>query len=175
MASFVEALNRQVGYEFGASQQYVAIAVYYDSENLPELAGHFYRQAVEERNHAMMMVQYLLDADEQVVVPGVEAPQTAFADAVAPVSLALEQEKRVTQQIVELVTLAREEGELVGEQFLHWFLQEQREEVASMTELLAVVERGKNDLLSVEEHLSRASGGESPLGAGAPPAAGGAL
>ena len=175
MASFVEALNRQVGYEFGASQQYVAIAVYYDSENLPELAGHFYRQAVEERNHAMMMVQYLLDADEQVVVPGVEAPQTAFADAVAPVSLALEQEKRVTQQIVELVTLAREEGELVGEQFLHWFLQEQREEVASMTELLAVVERGKNDLLSVEEHLSRASGGENPLGAGAPPAAGGAL
>ncbi|HET9437469.1 MAG TPA: ferritin [Gaiellaceae bacterium] len=175
MASFVEALNRQVGYEFGASQQYVAIAVYYDSENLPELAGHFYRQAVEERNHAMMMVQYLLDADEQVVVPGVEAPQTAFADAVAPVSLALEQEKRVTQQIVELVKLAREEGELVGEQFLHWFLQEQREEVASMTELLAVVERGKNDLLSVEEHLSRASGGESPLGAGAPPAAGGAL
>jgi ferritin len=175
MASFVEALNRQVGYEFGASQQYVAIAVYYDSENLPELAGHFYRQAVEERNHAMMMVQYLLDADEQVVVPGVEAPQTAFADAVAPVSLALEQEKRVTQQIVELVKLAREEGELVGEQFLHWFLQEQREEVASMTELLAVVERGKNDLLSVEEHLSRASGGENPLGAGAPPAAGGAL
>jgi ferritin len=175
MASFVEALNRQVGYEFGASQQYVAIAVYYDSENLPELAGHFYRQAVEERNHAMMMVQYLLDADEQVVVPGVEAPQTALADAVAPVSLALEQEKRVTQQIVELVKLAREEGELVGEQFLHWFLQEQREEVASMTELLAVVERGKNDLLSVEEHLSRASGGESPLGAGAPPAAGGAL
>ena len=175
MASFVEALNRQVGYEFGASQQYVAIAGYYDSENLPELAGHFYRQAVEERNHAMMMVQYLLDADEQVVVPGVEAPQTAFADAVAPVSLALEQEKRVTQQIVELVKLAREEGELVGEQFLHWFLQEQREEVASMTELLAVVERGKNDLLSVEEHLSRASGGESPLGAGAPPAAGGAL
>jgi ferritin len=175
MASFVEALNRQVGYEFGASQQYVAIAVYYDSENLPQLAGHFYRQAVEERNHAMMMVQYLLDADDQVVLPGVEAPQTAFADAVAPVSLALEQEKRVTQQIVELVKLARQEGELVGEQFLHWFLQEQREEVASMTELLAVVERGKNDLLSVEEHLSRASGGASPLEAGAPPAAGGAL
>jgi ferritin len=175
VARFGEALNGQVGYEFGASQQYVAIAVYYDSENLPQLAAHFYRQAVEERNHAMMMVQYLLDADVEVVTPGVEAPQTDFADAVAPVALALEQEKRVTQQIVELVKLAREEGELVGEQFLHWFLQEQREEVASMTELLAVVERGKKDLLSVEEHLSRSSHGESPLEAGAPPAAGGAL
>jgi bacterioferritin B len=175
MSTFGEALNGQVGYEFGASQQYIAIAVYYDSENLPQLAAHFYRQAVEERNHAMIMVQYLLDADEDVVIPGVEPPQTSFDDVVAPVALALEQEKRVTEQIVELVKLARDEGELVGEQFLHWFLQEQREEVASMTELLAVVERGRNDLLSVEEHLSRASGGESPLEAGAPPAAGGAL
>ena len=74
MSTFGSALNGQVGYEFGASQQYIAIAVYYDSENLPQLAAHFYRQAVEERNHAMMMVQYLLDADEDVVIPGVEAP-----------------------------------------------------------------------------------------------------
>ena len=175
MSTFSEALNGQVAYEFAASQQYVAIAVYYDDENLLQLAAHFYRQAVEERNHAMMMVQYLLDADADVVTPGIDAPQTEFADVVAPVTLALAQEKRVTEQVVELVKLAREEGELVGEQFLHWFLQEQREEVASMTELLAVVGRGKDDLLSVEEHLSRASAGESPLEAGAPPAAGGAL
>lgn len=175
MSKFTDALNQQIAYEFAASQQYIAIATYYDAQTLPELAAHFYRQAVEERNHAMMMVQYLLDSDEDVLTPGVAAPQTQFADAVAPVALALDQEKRVTGQIVELVKLARGEGELVGEQFLHWFLQEQREEVASMTELFAVVERGKDNLLHVEEHLSRATGGESPLGAGAPPAAGGAL
>ena len=175
MAAFVETLNEQIGHEFAASQQYVAIAVYYDSENLPQLAAHFYRQAVEERNHAMMMVQYLLDADHDVAIPGIDAPQTAFGDAVAPVALALEQEKRVTDQIVELVKLARDEGELVGEQFLHWFLQEQREEVASMTELLAVVERGRGNLLQVEEHVARTAGSENPLEAGAPPAAGGAL
>jgi ferritin len=91
------------------------------------------------------------------------------------VALALSQEKRVTEQIVELVKLAREDGELVGEQFLHWFLQEQREEVASMTELLAVVERGRDNLLHVEEYLARSSHGDNPLEAGAPPAAGGAL
>ena len=45
-------------------------------QTLPRLAAHFYRQAVEERNHAMMIVQYLLDADERVAIPGVEAPQT---------------------------------------------------------------------------------------------------
>jgi ferritin len=175
MADFVDALNGQVAKEFGASQQYIAVAVYYDAETLPQLAAHFYRQAVEERNHAMMIVQYLLDADKRVLVPGVEAPQTEFTDVVAPVALALDQEKRVTDQIVELVKLARSEGELVGEQFLHWFLQEQREEVASMTELLAVVERGKDNLLHVEEYLARSRGGENQLEAGAPPAAGGAL
>ncbi|GIU94265.1 MAG: ferritin [Gaiellaceae bacterium] len=175
MPTFTEALNEQIAHEFAASQQYVAIAVYYDAETLPQLAAHFYRQAVEERNHAMMIVQYLLDAGEPVRIPGVEAPQTSFPDVVAPVALALEQEKRVTEQIVALVQLAREEGNLVGEQFLHWFLQEQREEVASMSDLLAVVERGKDDLLLVEEFLARSAGGESPLEAGAPPAAGGAL
>ena len=175
MSKFLDALNEQIGHEFAASQQYIAVAAYYDAETLPQLAAHFYRQAVEERNHAMMIVQYLLDADERVVVPGVPAPPTEFSDAVAPVALALAQEKRVTDQIVNLVKLARDEGELVGEQFLHWFLQEQREEVASMTDLLAVVERGRDNLLLVEDYLGRAVGGENPLGAGEPPTAGGAL
>jgi bacterioferritin B len=176
MAQFPAKVNEQIGHEFAASQQYIAIAVYYDAETLPKLAAHFYRQAVEERNHAMMLVQYLLDAGEQVVVPGVDAPQTDFADAVAPVALALEQEKRVTDQIVALVSLAREEGNLVGEQFLHWFLQEQREEVSSMSALLAIVTRAKDNLLLAEEYLARNAVGDAGAPeAGAPAAAGGAL
>jgi bacterioferritin B len=172
---FRDSLNEQIGYEFAASQQYVAIAVYYDSEALPQLAAFFYRQAVEERNHAMMIVQFLLDADLPVTIPGVEAPRTDFDNATEPVALALDQEKRVTEQIVALVALARDEGQLVGEQFLHWFLQEQREEVASMSHLLSTVERAGDNLLLVEDHLARTGSEESPLGAGAPPAAGGAL
>ena len=175
MARFADALNEQVAYEFGASQQYVAIAVHYDAQTFPQLAAHFYRQAVEERNHAMMIVQYLLDADLPVRVPGVEAPQVEFGDAVEPVRLALEQEQRVTGQISDLVKLARDEGDLVGEQFLHWFLQEQREEVSSMSALLHVVERSRDNVMFVEDYLARESGGENALEAGAPPAAGGAL
>jgi ferritin len=175
VARFEDALNEQIAYEFAASQQYIAIAAYYDAESLPQLAAAFYRQAVEERNHAMMMVQFLLDADEPVRIPGVEAPQTEFGSARDGVALALEQERRVTDQIVALVGLAREEGNLVGEQFLHWFLQEQREEVSSMSHLLATIERASDNLLSVEEYLARTADEESPLEAGAPPAAGGAL
>jgi bacterioferritin B len=176
MGRFPEALNEQVAHEFAASQQYVAIAVYYDAETLPGLAAHFYRQALEERNHAMMIVQYLLDADHAVVIPGVEAPRTDFPDASAPVALALEQEKKVTEQIVALARLAREEGDLVGEQFLGWFLDEQREEVASMSDLLRIVERAaESNILLVEDYLARVGvGGEEPA-TPAPPAAGGAL
>jgi bacterioferritin B len=175
MAKFPDALNEQVAREFAASQQYVAIAVHYDAETLPQLAAHFYRQALEERNHAMMIVQYLLDAGEPVKIPGVEAPQTDFDDVVSPVRLALDQERQVTEQIVALARLAREEGDLVGEQFLGWFLDEQREEVSSMSSLLALVERAEGpNVLLVEEYLARQAGeGEEP--AGAPPAAGGAL
>ena len=175
MSRFTDALNEQIAYEVGASQQYVAIAIHYDAQTLPQLAGHFYRQSLEERNHAMMMVQYLLDADESVVTPAVAAPQVDFDDNVAPVQLALDQEKRVTAQIQQLALTAREEGNLVGEQFLHWFLQEQREEVSSMSSLLDVVTRSKESIVHVEEFLARESGGENPLEAGAPPAAGGTL
>jgi bacterioferritin B len=175
MAAFPDGLNEQVGHEFAASQQYVAIAVFYDAETLPRLAAHFYRQAVEERNHAMMIVQYLLDADARVAIPGVAAPQTEFADVVEPVRLALEQEKRVTEQISDLAKLARSEGDLVGEQFLHWFLQEQREEVSSMSALLAVVERSRDTVMLIEDYLARETVGDGGTEAGSPPAAGGAL
>ncbi|HET6683278.1 MAG TPA: ferritin [Gaiella sp.] len=176
MSRFTDALNEQIAYEFGASQQYVAIAVYYDAQTLPQLAAHFYRQAVEERNHAMMMVQYLLDADEEVVVPAVEAPQVSFSDVEAPVKLALEQEKRVTGQIQQLALTARDEVDLVAEQFMHWFLKEQREEVSSMSSLLDVVSRSMDDVMHVEDFLARETVGDAGAEESTmPPAAGGAL
>src|SRR4051794_38299394 len=171
---FAEALNGQIGYEFGASQQYTAIAVYYDGETLPRLATHFYRQALEERNHAMMIVQYLLDAGLDVEIPGVAAPQTTFGNVVEPVALALDQERRVTEQIGALATLAREMGDYAGEQFMQWFIKEQVEEVSSMSGLLTVVQRAQENPLLAEEYLARESAAEAEDPT-APHAAGGAL
>ena len=176
MSRFTEALTAQIANEFAASQQYVAIAVWYDGETLPQLAGFFYRQAVEERNHAMMLVQYLLDAGEAVVIPGVTVPRTSFADAVEPVALALAQERRVTDQISALATFAREDADLVAEQYMQWFLKEQLEEMSSMAALLKTVERASaSNVLLAEDYLARTiGGGAAPLG-GVPRAAGGAL
>ena len=152
---FVSKLHEQIANEFAAQQQYIAIAVHYDSLTLPRLAAFFYAQAVEERNHAMVMVQYLLDTGTEISIPAVAAPKTDFADIVAPVALALEQEKTVTEEIGALYALAREEGDYQSEQFVQWFLKEQTEEVSSMSDLLATVERSKDDPLEIEEFVAR--------------------
>jgi ferritin len=173
--AFVERLNTQIAYEFGAHQQYVAIAVHYDAETLPRLAAFFYAQALEERNHAMMMVQYLLDAGVDVTIPGVEAPKSGFADIVEPVALALDQERRVSSQIEELAKVAREAGDYLSEQFTLWFLKEQIEEVATMSDLLRVVERSRENPMWAEDYLVREQTGQEATDPTAPPAAGGAL
>jgi ferritin len=154
-AAFVTRLNEQIAHEFAAHQQYVACAVYYDAETLPQLAHFFYRQALEERDHAMMMVQYLLDAGADVVIPGVAAPQTGFGDIVAPVALALDQERRVTDEINGLLVCARDERDYTSEQFVQWFIKEQIEEIATMSDLLRVVERSKDDPMEIENFIAR--------------------
>src|SRR6476661_2128326 len=96
---FVEALNEQVANEFAASHQYVAVAAFYESQTLPQLAGFFYEQALEERQHAMMMIRYLLDTGSPVRMREVAAPSADFSDHIAPIRSALEQEQRVSTQI----------------------------------------------------------------------------
>jgi ferritin len=172
--AFVDRLNEQIGHEFAAHQQYVAIAVHYDGQTLPRLAAFFYAQAMEERNHAMMMVQYLLDSDAEVVIPATDAPRSSFRDIVEPVQTALDQEKRVTDQINALAALARETADYQSEQFLQWFLKEQVEEVATMSDLLRVVQRVAEDPLRAEEWLAREQSGGGAADPTAPPAAGGA-
>jgi bacterioferritin B len=173
--SFTDALNEQISNEFAASQQYVGAAVYYDAETLPRLAAFFYRQAVEERNHAMIMVQYLLDLDEEVRIPDIKAQQTRYDDVTGPVRMALEQEKRVSDEIYALFKLARDTGDFRAEQFLAWFVKEQVEEVSSMTDLLNVCERAKDSSLLIEDFLAREQIGDKGQDPTEPPAAGGAL
>ena len=171
--SFAALLSEQVGNEFAAHQQYVAIAVHYDSETLPRLAAFYYRQALEERGHALMMVQYLLDADHGVEIPAVAGPRNSFADIAEPVGLALEQERRVTEQINALAARAREEGDYQGEQFMQWFIKEQTEEVATASDLLKVVERARENPLMAEEYLAREGLGQGEGDPTAPAPAGG--
>ena len=175
LTKFHKLLQEQVRHEFTASQQYIALAVWFDGHDLPQLAKHFYHQSLEERNHAMMIVQYLLDNDIQATIPGVDEVRNDFSEAAELVTLALKQEKEVTDEIVKLAKTARDEDDYKGEQFMQWFLKEQVEEVAQMTSLLNVMKRANGNLFDVENFLARESVGDGGTDALAPHAAGGSL
>jgi bacterioferritin B len=171
---FHELLQEQIYNEFTSAQQYTAIAVYFDGADLPQLAKHFYSQAVEERNHAMMLVQHLLDRDVRVEIPGVDGVRNQFDRPRDALALALDQERAVTDQVSRLAAVARDEGDYLGEQFMQWFLQEQIEEVALMTTLLRVADRAGANLFDLENFVAREVG-PAPGDIGAPHAAGGRL
>jgi bacterioferritin B len=161
----IHALNQQIGNEMGASMQYIAIASYFDSETLPQLAAFFYRQSEEERLHAMRFVKFIHDVGGRVRIPELPAPKDDFTSAEAAVAAALEWEQEVTSQIYDLVEVAKEDRSYVAVRFLDWFVEEQLEEVTTMNDLLAVIRRaGPDRLLFVEEYLVRQGGAalESP-------------
>jgi ferritin len=149
------ALNEQVGHEFGASLQYVAIASYFASDSLPVLAAHFYKQAEEERDHAMRIVKYVVEAGGHVEIPAVPSPKSSFKSVEEAIQLSLNWENTVTQQINGLMALAVKEADYISQNMLTWFTKEQLEEVSSMETLLKMVQRsGDAGLIYVESYLA---------------------
>ena len=172
-SAFHELMREQIRHEFTASQQYIAIAVYFDSDHLPNLARRFYGQAAEERSHALMMVQYLLDRDQTVTVGGLDEVQPTFGSPRTAVEFALEQELRVTRLITTLAKTARDTGDYLGEQFIGWFLEVQVQEIADMKTLLAVLDRAGGNMFDVEEFVARQLRvGAAVVGSRAPKTAG---
>jgi ferritin len=153
----VSAMNEQIQSEFYASAQYVAIAAYFDEEGLPDLAQFFYNQAEEERTHAMMFVRFLLETGARPIIPGLPAIRNEFGDAADAVQFALDQELKVTDQINNLVKIAVEENDFTSNSYLQWFVNEQVEEVDTMTTLLQTIKHAAGNLLLVEDFVRRSA------------------
>jgi ferritin len=148
-------MNEQIGREFGASLQYVNIAAYFDADSLPQLAAFFYRQAEEEKMHAMKFAHYIVEAGGQVRIPDVEGPKYDFASAKEAAQAAFNWEMEVTRQINALMDLAIKQNDHIAQEFLRWFVSEQLEEVSTMDTLLTVVDRAGENMLWVEDFLAR--------------------
>lgn len=159
-------INQQVANEFAASIQYVAVAAYFGDEGLPELSAYFSKQSEEERMHALKFVSYIGDSGAGLAIPAFGAPKCSFASAQEAVSLALEQEIEVTNQIQGILKCAIQEDNYLTQNFLQWFLTEQLEEVSSMENLLKIIRRaGEANLFHVESHLARTGHPEDTGGA----------
>jgi len=150
-----DAINQQIGNEFGASLQYVSIASYFANEGLLNLSDFFYAQASEERDHAMRFVKYSVDSGGELQIPAIPAPKHQFKSVVEAIGLALNWENEVTQQINNLVAMAVKKNDYLTQNFLTWFVNEQLEEMSTMDTLLKVAKRAGNNLLFVEEYVAR--------------------
>src|SRR5437868_5412120 len=151
----IDAINEQIGYEFSAELQYFAIAAHFAAEALPQLSAHFFKQAEEEKGHALRFIKYVVDVGGRVIIPAIAGPEATFRTAEAAIQLSYDQEVKVTHQINALVELARAENDYITINFLQWFLTEQLEEVSSMDNLLKIVQRAGDDLLQADEYLAR--------------------
>ena len=106
-----------------------------------------------EREHAMKFVKYVQEVGGTVVLGAVSEPKRDFTNAEAIVGAALEGEKKITGMINELVALADRENDYATRSFLNWFVDEQVEEVASMTDLLDLVKLAGDNSLQVEARV----------------------
>jgi ferritin len=136
-----DAINAQIGNEFGASMQYLHIAAYFDGESLPNLAQFFYLQAEEEQFHAMKLLKYVAETGGSVEIPVIPAQQSTFESPLETAELSLKWEQEVTEQIYDLMDIAVKERDYIGQRFLDWFVDEQLEEVTMMDTLVDLVKR----------------------------------
>jgi bacterioferritin B len=146
-------LNTQLGLEFGAHLQYLAIAAYFDRRNLENLAEFFYGQAEEEKEHGLKILKHISYAGGIVQIPSVKAPHNDFGSTQAALNLFLEQEAANTQRFLDMSKLALSEGDFSTFNFLQWFVTEQVEEMATANKLLMQYEEVGEDRIAQLEIL----------------------
>jgi ferritin len=148
------AFNEEIGLELFASNQYLNMAAHLESLPLKKLAAMFYKQADEERGHALKFVKYLSDVGGTVEVPVVASPKATFKSVEELIQSALDWELEVTRRVNTMMTAAVEQKDYAAQDFLRWFVTEQVEEVATMDNLLKVVKAaGERSLVVVEAYL----------------------
>ena len=156
-------LNDQITMELSASHSYLAMAGWFESQNLPGMAAWMQLQAAEERAHALKFFGFVVDRGEDVALGAIDAPLSVFGSALEVFAQALTQEKGVTASINQLYTLANAEGEYEAIPLLTWFINEQVEEEAAVDQVVEDLRRAGEDpqaLLMLDRELGARQAGE---------------
>jgi ferritin len=151
--NMISRLNDQMMVEFAASLSYLAMACSFEDMGLKVLSRRFFEQHSEEHEHGLKFLNYLHQIGAKAVIDALPKPRSDYDTVKAIVRAALESELDVTRRIHDLVALAEAEKDYATRSFLQWFVNEQVEEVSSMTDLLRLVELAGSQLLEVETRL----------------------
>ncbi len=162
-----DLLNAEIGLEYYAHLQYLAMGAYFEKLGLDGLASFFFRQADEEQTHSRKLFKYVVEVGGKVHFPPIDSPQTEFSSAEELAQLFVDQEAHVTQRFYEMVALAEEESDFITRSFLQWFVDEQREEMATSEKLLDLIRlSGQDQLLMVEMMIDKIEAAAAALEAG---------
>ena len=138
-AELQDAYNDQITLEFASSYAYLQMAAFLDDANLPGFANWMRQQAEEERVHAMKFFAFVLDRGNQVELRSIPAPSSDYTSPLSVFEASLAHEQKVTASIHALYSQANDEKDFESLPLLHWFITEQVEEEATVSELIEQV------------------------------------
>ena len=159
-----QAFNSQITLEFRASMVYRQLAIEMDIRDLPGLASWLRHQADEEIVHANKFIDHLVDRDNHPVIGTIEPPRQVVDSVLDAFRAAFRHEQQNSESIRELVRLAERGGDLDSRPLLNWFLQEQIEEEATVSNIVSHVELIHDDgpgLLRLDEELGQRRGADT--------------
>jgi ferritin len=125
-----QAINRHLESEFQASHTYLAMSIWLREKDLAGFSQYMHAKSDEERTHAARMIAYLVDCDEEVILPTIQAPPRHWESVQQLFDRVYEMEKEVTASINQLYSLADERSERSAAAMLDWFVEEQIKEEA---------------------------------------------
>jgi len=132
-----KAINDQIAKELYSEYLYLAMATWFAEKNLDGFANWFYKQAVEEHNHAMKFMHFLIERGGSVKVPGIAEPKIEAVKYIDFFQKALEHEQYISKSINELMDTALEINDHASKSLLQGFVDEQVEEEASTEKIIA--------------------------------------
>ena len=153
-----EELNKQLGREFFSSHFYLSMSAYSETLGLKGFSHWFMLKYTEENQHAMKFYKYILDQGATVKLTAIKQPESEFESPLSMFEATLAHEKKVTQHINELVDAAVVEKDYATQIFLHWFITEQIEEEATVSEIISKIKLvgGKGDgLFMIDTQLGQ--------------------
>ncbi len=165
-APLAEAVNDQIQVEFQSAYQYLAMAAWFTESNLHGFAHWMQMQWQEETLHAMKLYGFLHHRGGRVVLRALEAPTSTYQSPLHCFEEVLKHEERVTKKINELYELAMKEKDLPLQIMLQWFINEQVEEEAQVTELVDRLNLVGSDSTALFLLDSQLAGRPAPTSAG---------
>jgi len=154
----LDLLNKQLEYEGYASSFYLGLAYWCDEQALDGCKNFFLRQSEEERMHMLKIYEYIAECNEYPITPAISQPPRKFESIQSVFDLVLAQERKVTEAIYKIVDACYKESDYMTLKFMEWYVEEQREEEATIITILdriKVIGKGGQSLYYIDKEVDK--------------------